>query len=61
MPKARFPLDDRWDAVEITDDEKNEAVNRIARQLEERARAEEPGRKRTPEPTSEVEDTRRCP
>lgn len=37
MPTTRFPVDDRWDAVVIDDDEKNAAVNRIARALAERA------------------------
>ena len=46
---AHFPIDLRWDSVEISDDEKNDAVNRIERALARR--------KRTPQVTSEVEET----
>jgi hypothetical protein len=52
---TRYPLDPRWDAVEITDNEKNEAVNRIERDLAERAR-DYAGRKRSAQPTNEMED-----
>lgn len=45
---TRFPLDPRLDAVEISEDEKNDAVNRAVRDLARR--------KREAQDTDEVEE-----
>lgn len=57
MGAERFPVDLRWDAVEVTDGEKNEAVNEIERRLaawrKRTASVEAPA-----QPESETEETR---